>query len=251
LFSGELPREHSCLGDVDLGLPSMNPKWERVGTVALIVCALVTTALVVRHEFFAPQERGKQDPQSAMLIEAWRSQLAKGETLGPPDARINLIEFADFECPFCASFHKTLKDLRDHYPNQVSLTYVHFPLPMHRFAIPAARVAECAREQGRFEAMHDRLFEGQDALGLKPWTDYAAEAGVPDLAAFTACTKRTEPIPRVEAGKALAKELDINATPTLIVNGWMLSHPPSPEELDAMIKAVLAGKNPVPDGHKS
>jgi protein-disulfide isomerase len=124
-----------------------------------------------------------------------------------------------------------------HYPDKVSLTFMHFPLKGHRFAIAAARVAECADEQGRFAAMQDQLFEGQESFGLKPWTQYATSAG--------------EPIPRVVKDEHLGNTLDVQATPTLIINGWKLGHPPSEEELDAMVKAVLAGKQPVSGARKS
>src|SRR5260370_32414860 len=104
--------------------------------------------------------------------------------MGSTQAPVQLLEFADFECPFCATFHKDVKSLRTRYPTQVALTYVHFPLPMHRFAEAAARVAECASDQGRFEAMYDQLFDEQDSFGLKPLSEYATKAGVSDRAAF-------------------------------------------------------------------
>ena len=128
---------------------------------------------------------------------------------------------------------------------------MHFPLSGHRFALPAARVAECAGEQGRFEAMYDQLYDGQESFGLKPWAEYATAAGVPDLTAFDECIKRTGPVSRIEADKQLGAKLNIQATPTLIVNGWMLVHPPSAAELDAMVKEILAGKSPVAEGRKS
>ena len=116
---------------------------------------------------------------------------------------------------------------------------------MHRFAEPAARVSECAGDQGRFEAMYDLLFEQQYRFGLKPWSEFASEAGVADSAAFEACIKRTEPIPLVTEGKALGSQLDVHGTPTVVINGWKLGRPPTLEELDHMVKAILAGKSPV------
>ena len=165
--------------------------------------------------------------------------------MGPADASVQLLEFADFDCPYCASFHNNLRDLRVRYPTQVALTYVHFPLPGHRFALPAARVADCAAQQGRFEAMYNLLFEQQDSFGLKPWGDFATEAGIPDSAAFEVCIKRTESIPRVAEGRALAKQLDVQGTPTIVINGWKLGRPPTLDEMDHMVKAILAGKSPV------
>jgi protein-disulfide isomerase len=179
------------------------------------------------------------------LIPRWHDALAKGVHLGSDTAPVQLVEFADFECPFCGNFHKTLKAVQARFPNQIALTYVHFPLQGHRFALQAARVVECAGEQQRFEAMYDRLFDEQDSFGLKPWSELAAEAGVSDGSAFERCIKRTDPIPRVVGGEQLGKALDVQGTPTIIINGWKLARPPSSEELDGMVKAILAGRSPV------
>jgi protein-disulfide isomerase len=225
----------------------MKIKGDFIITATLAVCAIITTGLVVRREFFAPSAPSARSPvdEKPVLLPHWREDLGKGIRLGNSQAPVQLMEFADFECPFCGDFHKKLKSLLERYPTQVSLTYVHFPIPGHRFALPAARVAECAGAQGRFEAMHDRLFDEQDQLGLKSWSEFATEAGVPDVAAFDACTKKTDPLPRVAEGQQLGKELDVQGTPTLIVNGWKLGHPPTLDELDHMVKAILAGKSPV------
>ena len=201
------------------------------------------TGAIVHREFFASGRT--QAEQKPIFLKNWRAALAKGLHMGPAEAPVQLMEFADFECPFCASFHKDLKELRARYPTQVALTFVHFPLSMHRFAEPAARVAECAGDQGRFEAMHDQLFERQDQFGLKPWDDYATAAGVPNMAAFDVCIKKTDPIPRVEEGKVLGAMLDVKGTPTIIINGWKLGKPPTEAELDQMVQRVLAGKQPV------
>jgi protein-disulfide isomerase len=220
----------------------MRSKLETLITAALVACALTTSGIVVHREFVVPSRHAEQRP---VLVSDWRDVLSKGMRLGPTAGPVQLIEFADFECPFCGSFEKTLKALRDRYPNQVALVYVHFPLPMHRFAMPAARVAACAGEQGRFDAMHDQLFREQDQFGLKPWDDYAKAAGVLDLAAFDACIKKTDPIPRVEEGKAIGAKLNVKGTPTVIINGWKLGRPPTEAELDQMVQRILAGKPPV------
>jgi NhaA family Na+:H+ antiporter len=221
-------------------------KLETALTAILIICAFVTSAVVAKREFF-PSTASSQvlTEHKPTKIAHWEDYLDQGVHIGPTRARVQLIEFADFECPFCGSFHKILKDIRVRYPNDVSLDYVHFPLPMHRFALLAARVAECAGDQGRFEEMYDTLFDGQESFGLKPWRDYATAAGVPDLVAFDGCIRLSDPIPHVERGKELGARLDVRETPTLIVNGWKLGRPPDAAELDTMVKAVLAGKSPV------
>lgn len=223
----------------------MKLRFDVVVTVTLVVCAVLTTGLVVRRAFVAPLSSLGREEQRPIFIKDWRTDLSRGVRMGSEQAPVQLLEFADFECPYCATFHKDMKALREHYPSQVAVTFVHFPLPMHRFAEPAARVAECARDQGSFEAMYDLLFEQQDQFGLKAWSEFATEAGVPDGVAFETCIKRTNPIPRVVEGEQLGKDIDVRGTPTVIVNGWKLGRPPSKQELDAMVRAILAGKSPV------
>jgi len=219
-------------------------RWDTVLTVVLVGCALLTTGLVLRRELFSPTA-APGIPQKPVFVVDWTAHLEKGVRIGSAEAPVQLMEFADFECPFCASFHKTLESVRQKYPTQIALTFVHYPIQGHRFAEPAARVAECAREQGRFEAMHARLFEWQNQLGLKPWSEFATAAGVSDLATFESCVKGTEPLERVVTGRKLADELGVKGTPTVIVNGWQLHRPPDAAELEAMVQAILAGKNPV------
>jgi protein-disulfide isomerase len=213
---------------------------DKIAMGALTICVLVLTGVVVRRELFLG---GGGAPQRPKFVNNWQ------ETWLPfsrsTNAPVTILEFGDFECSFCSEFYKTLKVVKERYPMEIDVAYVHFPIPGHRFAVPAARVAECARDQGRFEAMHDQLFEHQDDFGLKPWSEFAKAAGVRDLTAFNECVKRTDPIPRVEEGKALGQKLNIKGTPTIIINGWKLGHPPTEEELDGMVKKILAGKRPV------
>jgi protein-disulfide isomerase len=222
----------------------MKPKWDSVTNGILLVCALSITALVIKRELFATPTpvRGEQ---KSILISDWENYRRNGSLIGPLNAEVQLMEFADFECPYCRAFRNSLKAVDARHPGHIALTYVHFPIAGHRFALPAARVAECAGEQGKFEAMHDQLFEEQDKFGLKPWDEYATAAGVPDLQAFDTCVKKTDAIPRLEAGKALGAKLDVKGTPTIIINGWKLGHPPSESELDQMVQRVLGGKSPV------
>lgn len=218
---------------------------DTVVTTTLVACALVIACLLLRRELFAPWPPPKHASEKPLFIKGWRADLTEGARIGGADAPVQIIEFGDFECPYCGEFNKNLKIVQKRNPNEVALTFIHFPLLGHRFALPAARVVECAAGQGRFEAMHDQLFERQEDFGLKPWSDYARAAGVRDLAAFDACIKKTDPIPRVEEGKALGARLDVQGTPTIIINGWKLGHPPTEAELDQMVQGILAGKSPI------
>jgi protein-disulfide isomerase len=220
-------------------------KWDVVLTAILVACALVTTGLVIRREFFAPTTAQASAAEKARYIEDWRSHLSDGVRMGSLHAPIQIIEFADFECPFCAQFHFTLKDVEQKFTGKVAVSFVHFPLPGHRFARPAARAAECAEDQGRFEAMQDQLFSNQDAFGIKDWSDIATAAGVTDLDTFSRCVKQETPVPRIDDGIRAGEELDVRSTPTIIINGWKLGQPPSAAQLERMIQAILDGKKPV------
>lgn len=223
----------------------MGIRTDSLTTGILVTCAVVITALVVRKEFFLSPSASAVIVQKPTFVDGWRSDLDNGIRLGPREAAVQIIEFGDFECPFCASFRLTLRDVEAKHPNQIGLTYVQFPIPGHRFAIAAARAAACAHDQGLFAEIHDQLYEGQDQFGVKPWGEFAKAAGVPDLPAFEACIKRIDPIPPVERGKALGAKLDVQGTPTIIINGWKLGKPPSERELDQMVQRILAGKPPV------
>jgi protein-disulfide isomerase len=220
-------------------------KWDVILTVVLVACALLTTGLVVRRELFNSADANVPPAAKPVFVADWRAHSQVGATLGPPNAPVQIIEFADFECPFCASFHSTIELVQEQYPDKIAVSFVHFPLQGHRFAVPAARVAECAGEQGRFEAMHDVLFTNQRAFGLKPWSELAHEAGVDDLAAFDACAERETVPQRILDGQAAGERLDVKATPTVIINGWKLTRPPTAEQLERMVEAILAGKAPV------
>lgn len=155
------------------------------------------------------------------------------------------MEFADFECPFCGTVHGTLKAVRERYPAAVAVYFLHYPLSSRRFAMPAARAAECADEQGRCGEMHDKLFEQQATFGNKPWTEFAAEARVSHLAAFQKCVQGTDIVPRIAEGLRLGRSLNIPGTPTLVVNGWQLGRPLTLDELDQMVQAILTGRSPI------
>jgi protein-disulfide isomerase len=149
-----------------------------------------------------------------------------------------LIEFADFECAFCARHHPEIRKLMTEFAGQVDFVHVHSPLPQHRFAIPAARAAECAVEQGRFPQMQDALYAYQDSLGFFSWHRYAEIAGVPDSAQFAECIAHPRSLVRVDSGQALSARLSIPGTPTFLVNGHVVAGG-GPDSLRSLIRSAL------------
>jgi protein-disulfide isomerase len=132
-----------------------------------------------------------------------------------------------------------VRDVAARYRKDVAVVFVHDPLPMHRFAQPAARAAECAAAQGRFWPMVDALYTAQDSLGLKPWFKYAQSASVPDSERFARCVQDTVAIPAIAAGLAMSRRLGISGTPTVLVNETRFGAPPSDSTLYATIDRLL------------
>lgn len=183
-------------------------------------------------------------PGPPALRPNWREALQVGYTIGPPNAAVQLIEFSDFECPFCKRFHEDFESVAAALPGQLSLTFVHFPLGSHRFAKPAARAAECARSSGRFAEMTRLLFRKQDSLGLKSWESFARDAGVPQLSDFSECLESAHADSAVSRGLRLGEAWGVRSTPTVLMNGWEYSIPPSAAVLARDARAVITGGTP-------
>ena len=130
------------------------------------------------------------------------------------------------------------------YGDSVAVVFIDYPSPRHRFARPAAQASECADQQGRFRAFHDVVYEKQDSIGLKSWTSYAAEAGVPDTSRFGRCASSPNEPPRIVAASALGNKTCIAFGPPVFVYGWRCRTPPSDSALGAAVAAVLSGGKP-------
>lgn len=163
----------------------------------------------------------------------------------PTPARpVTIIEFADLECPACRHFELgTLADVRQKYGSNVRSAFVHFPLSNHRYARPAAKAAECAHEQGKFQPFIEAVYKTQDSLGTKSWMSYALEAGVGDSSRYKTCLDGPG-FARIDSGYSVAERLELPGTPTVMVNGWRFDGVPTVRQLSEVIDALLAGRKP-------
>lgn len=210
-----------------------------VTNVVLVLCALAVTGLLVRRELFTPRTASADVLKK---VDHWTELAAGGHTLGPADAPVRILEFADFQCPYCAALEPDLDSLRSRYPGQVAVIYRHFPIPSHRYAVSAAQASECAAAQGRFDTFHDALFAAQDSIGHYAWRRFAQIAGVPDRRAFDICVGAHTFQDRVSQDAAAAHSIGALGTPTLVVNGVMLTG--SSAQLDSVVEvAVRAFRN--------
>jgi protein-disulfide isomerase len=151
---------------------------------------------------------------------------AKGYFLGKPDAPVQIIEFADFECPACGNFAVvTEPDVRKRIIDAglASYRYYDFPLPMHKNTWYASEAAACANDQGRFWEMHDRLFQGQDQWNTQATSNptsvlegYAKELGL-DVSKWRSCYDSQAHVRDIQANKAEGERRKVSQTPTFII----------------------------------
>lgn len=137
---------------------------------------------------------------------------------GPADAPITIIEYSDYQCPFCARVNPTLERVRETYGNKVKVVFKDFPLPNHPEAPKAAEAAHCAGDQGKYWEMHDRLFSNQQALQLPALKQHATALGL-DAVAFNQCLDSGKHADRVAENLKKGEALGVQSTPTLFVNG--------------------------------
>lgn len=137
-------------------------------------------------------------------------------------AKVVLIEYSDYECPFCSRHHPTMQEIYDTYGDDVAWVYRHFPLSFHPEAKPAALAAECADEQGKFWEYTDALFENQDSLGDSYYPKLAQELGL-NVAQFTDCWESEKYLSVITADMASGRAAGVSGTPATFVNGQMVS----------------------------
>jgi protein-disulfide isomerase len=166
---------------------------------------------------------------------------------GLPSAPVKLVEFGDFQCPFCGRFAPLLDSTKAEFGDSVELVFVHLPIPSHRLAIPLARASECAAAQGRFDEFYHVALYNQDSLGAWSWQHVAELSKAADTSGFARCVASTNVFPRLAAGPAIAHDFGITGTPTIVVNGWRFYSPPSRAELSTTITALLRKQTPFPN----
>ena len=137
---------------------------------------------------------------------------------GVATAPVTIIEFSDYQCPFCARVNPTLEQVRKAYGDQVKIIFKDFPLPNHAQAPKAAEAAHCAGEQGKYWEMHDQLFANQRALNVPDLKQHAATLGL-DATAFNQCLESGKHAKLVAAGTTQGEAMGVNSTPTLYING--------------------------------
>jgi protein-disulfide isomerase len=183
----------------------------------------------------APAARPQVDPNKVYDL-----AIGKSPVKGPADATVVMMEFSDFQCPFCARATPLIDQVLQAYPKEVKFVYKEFPLPMHANALPASRAALAAQRQGKYWEMHDKLFANQRALTPENIKQYAQEIGL-DMAKFDQDMASPDVQQQINDDMQLARQAGVSGTPTLYLNGKRIQNR-SFEGIKQMVDEALQQK---------
>jgi protein-disulfide isomerase len=182
----------------------------------------------------APAGEGNApDPEVKVNI-----KLGDAPVKGSASAKVTVIEFSDFQCPFCSRVNPTLKQIEDEYKGKVKIAFRNLPLPFHDKAHLAAEAALAAHEQGKFWPMHDKLFANQQALDRPDLEKYAQELGL-NMAKFTAALDSGKFKGKVDEDAKQGASFGATGTPTFFINGTRLVGAQPADKFKAVIDAEL------------
>jgi protein-disulfide isomerase len=177
----------------------------------------------------------------SVLMEAPRVSVASAghPSRGTASAPVTIVEFSDFQCPFCRAAEGSLKEVRQKYGDQVRLVYMDFPLGFHPHAMDAARAARCAADQDKFWPFHDELFLDQKKLDPNDLKQTAAKIGL-DGNKFDSCFATAEHDAGIRKDMAEGNSLGVTGTPTFFINGREMVGAQPPVKFNEVIDEELA-----------
>ncbi|MGA9525423.1 MAG: thioredoxin domain-containing protein [Myxococcaceae bacterium] len=206
----------------------------------------------MKDRLAAAMTRPQQQQRAAAFFEELRKQAnvdvklqppkkevaATGPSKGPENAPITIVEFSDFQCPFCSRVIETVDQVMEAYPGKVRLVFRHFPLDFHQDAPKAAEASMCANEQGKFWEYHDALFKNQQNLKEEGLKQQAQAVGL-DAAKFEQCLTSGKYAEQVKKDMEAGKQVGVTGTPAFFINGRQLSGAVPFEEFKKVIDSEL------------
>jgi protein-disulfide isomerase len=159
--------------------------------------------------------------------------------LGSKDAPVTIVEFTDFQCPFCKATEATLKQLHDKYGDKIRVVHMDFPLPFHSHALDAAKAARCANEQGKFWPFHDALFADQSKLAPTDLKATAKTLGM-NSTKFNTCFDSAKYDSQIKADQAVGEKVGVDGTPAFFIDGRPLTGAQPAPKFEELINDELA-----------
>jgi protein-disulfide isomerase len=169
-------------------------------------------------------ERLRKDTPVKILLEPQRLAVDSSghPALGAKDAPVTIVEFTDFQCPYCKKTEDTLKQLRTKYGDKIRFVHMDFPLPFHSHAVDAAKGARCANDQGKFWQFRDALFANQAKLAPADLKATAKKLGL-NTAQFDACFDKAKYESQIKADVAAGGKVGVDGTPAFFIDGRPLT----------------------------
>jgi protein-disulfide isomerase len=189
---------------------------DQIATFIVVLCAVVMAATSFMRNDGA-NRRASAQSTSLVVAESQVTAIEPFILKEGLDRPFTIVEFIDVECPYCANFAKTLDSAQVILGDSLQVNYVNYPIRPHRFARSGANAITCAFSSGSGSQFVRTVYANQDSIGTWPWTKFASVAGIADSTEFARCSQSTVVNARVDSGQALAKELGVNSTPTLLI----------------------------------
>lgn len=252
----------AALANVEFAVKKLGDKRKKCDELTTKLCADLgpateTCKMVTTHTKTFPPERcetmlsryaevladlKRQEDRNKPLSPEKLAKLSAGDVsaFGPADAKVTLVEFSDFQCPFCSRAADTVHKIREKYGDKVHFVFRQFPLSFHQNAHVAAEASLAARAQGKFWEFHDKLFSDQQKLDRASLEAHAKDLGL-NLAAFKKALDDKTFAATVDAEQKLGEEVGVDGTPTVFLNGARLGNPTDLAAISAQIDAALAG----------
>ncbi len=198
----------------------------------------INTTGLLNRELSSSISRLKANPDVS-AEDLKRLAIDSAPSQGPQAAKLTIVEFLDFGCPYCRALMPDLRSIQQKYPTQVRIIYRDFPIEeLHPSAMNAALAARCAQAQNKYIEYHDKLFINQDRHTNADLTTYATELGL-NVPKFETCLKNREPEALIRQDMSDGLLVGVSGTPTLFFNGVRIQGAPDKEVLDYIIQEFL------------
>ncbi|MFF7793458.1 thioredoxin domain-containing protein [Streptomyces sp. NPDC007991] len=221
----------------------MKKLYKHLIVVAVLVAGFA--AALGSYLLFRPDDRGSAGVDVQPAAQAQPVRASSHRLSEPKRSELTVVEFLDFECEACGAYYPVVERLREEYGDRVTFVARYFPMPGHRNAEPAARAAEAAAQQGKFEAMYTKLFTTQKEWGeSQEWKEsvfrgYAKDLGL-NMKKFDADFTDPETAGRVQYDQRDGVGLGVQGTPTFFLDGTKIQPPASYKEFKALIDDRLS-----------
>jgi protein-disulfide isomerase len=186
-------------------------------------------------------ELKEKEAQNLPLSSELQARLAGKDapSFGPEDAKVTIVEFSDFQCPYCSRAANVVSQIKKQYGDKVRFVFRQFPLPMHQQAHLAAQASLVAQQQGKFWEYHDLLFANQSALTRESLEGYAKQVGM-NTAELKRALDAESNKAKVDADVTLGEGVSVSGTPTVFVNGKRVPNPTEFAPVAKLIDEALA-----------